>query len=163
MKSSTVRSSGHVARMAETYIWTRILKAWRHKTTLSCLFVDGKIILQEALGRTDSPLRFNYILSIWYETDSTENTASNTSSIAACVFVEAGKCLPSSCPATAVSSGSTIQVFRSSHRHTVRLSHKPPLYPTFLIFKNKRRLMTSTCCLCIPLCLSVCLCILLIF
>jgi hypothetical protein len=45
------------------------------------------------------------MLSIWYDTDQKENKASNSSSIFACLFVVAEKCLPCRCVVTAVSSG----------------------------------------------------------
>jgi hypothetical protein len=41
-----------------------------------------------------------------------KHPVSNSNSIAACVFVAAGKCLPSRCLAINVSSGSTIPAFR---------------------------------------------------
>jgi hypothetical protein len=47
-------------------------------------------IKQEVLGRTNHLFSFRYILSISYDTDGIENTASNTYSIVACVFVAAG-------------------------------------------------------------------------
>jgi hypothetical protein len=40
---------------------------------------------------------FHYTLSIWYNTDFVENTAFNSSSIVACVFVTSGTCLQSRC------------------------------------------------------------------
>jgi hypothetical protein len=39
-------------------------------------------------------------MSIWYDTDRIEDTASNSSSIVACVFVATGTCLPSRCLTT---------------------------------------------------------------
>jgi hypothetical protein len=48
---------------------------------------------------------------IWYDMDHIENTASNSSSIVACVFIAAGKCLPSHCLDTAFFSGSTILAY----------------------------------------------------
>jgi hypothetical protein len=41
---------------------------------------------QEILGRTNRPLSFHCILSVWYDTDHIENTASNSSSIVAYVL-----------------------------------------------------------------------------
>jgi hypothetical protein len=43
--------------------------------------------------RTDLIFSINYTLSIWYNTDHIENTASNSLSIIACVFVATGKFL----------------------------------------------------------------------
>jgi hypothetical protein len=45
------------------------------------LVADGRIILQEVLGRTNRLVYFHYILSILYDTDRIENTASNSYSI----------------------------------------------------------------------------------
>jgi hypothetical protein len=50
--------------------------------------------------KNESPAIFHYIFSIRYRTDRIENTATNSSSIVACVFVAAGMCLLSSCLAT---------------------------------------------------------------
>jgi hypothetical protein len=46
------------------------------------------------------------------DTDRVENTAFNSSSIVACVFVAVGKCLWSHCLATTISSGSTLLPFK---------------------------------------------------
>jgi hypothetical protein len=51
---------------------------------------------QKVLGRINRLLSFHYILSILYNTDCIENTASNSSVVAA------GTCLPNLCLATAV-------------------------------------------------------------
>jgi hypothetical protein len=53
-----------------------------------------KITQQEVLGRTNRLFSFHYILNIWHDTDHTENTAPNSSSIVACVIVGEGT-LPS--------------------------------------------------------------------
>jgi hypothetical protein len=39
------------------------------------------------------------VLSIWYYTDCTEKNATSNSSVVACVFFAAGRCLPSGCVA----------------------------------------------------------------
>jgi hypothetical protein len=77
--------------------------------TYTYIYVYNK---QEILGGIDHLLSFHYILSVWYDTNRIEKTASNSSSIVACVFVAAGTCLPSLCLPTAVSSVSTIPAFR---------------------------------------------------
>jgi hypothetical protein len=53
-------------------------------------------------------LCFHYILSIWYYTESIENTASNSASLVMCVLVAAGMCLRSRCQA----------MIRGIHRYT---------------------------------------------
>jgi hypothetical protein len=51
---------------------------------------------------------FNYAFSTRYDKDHIENTLSNSTSINVCVFVAAGKCLPSRCIATLVDKGPQI-------------------------------------------------------
>jgi hypothetical protein len=51
--------------------------------------------------RTNNLLSFHYILSIWYDMDCSENTASCNSSVVACVFTAVGTCTPSHSLATA--------------------------------------------------------------
>jgi hypothetical protein len=53
----------------------------------------GMITMQEVLGRTNRLFSLHRMFSISYDTDRIENTESNTFSIAACVFVTAGKFL----------------------------------------------------------------------
>jgi hypothetical protein len=51
-----------------------------------------------------------------------------------------------------------------THTQTARQSHKPPTYPTYLIFshfpilKKQSRLMRSRCCPCVCMCVFVCVC-----
>jgi hypothetical protein len=47
---------------------------------------------QDILGRTNCLLSSHYILSIWYDKDCIENTASSGSSIIAGVFIAARAC-----------------------------------------------------------------------
>jgi hypothetical protein len=68
------------------------------------------IIQQEVLGRNNRLLSVHYIFSIWYDTDRIENTASNSSSVVACVFVVAGTCLPSRSRKTGFSGGGGRQI-----------------------------------------------------
>jgi hypothetical protein len=55
--------------------------------------------------RTNHLLSFHYVLSIWYDMDCLENTASYSSSVVACVFITVGMCIPSHCLATARGGG----------------------------------------------------------
>jgi hypothetical protein len=48
---------------------------------------------------------------LWYDTDHTENDASDNSSIVACVFIATGTCLPSRCLVT-------MKGYTYRHRHT---------------------------------------------
>jgi hypothetical protein len=52
---------------------------------------------QEVLGRTNCLFTFHYTLSIGYDMDGTENTASNSSPIVAYVFVASEMYLSSHC------------------------------------------------------------------
>jgi hypothetical protein len=85
-----------------------------------CLFVilvnvgdnSDDNIKQEIRRRTNCLLSFHYVLIIWYDTDRVENIKSNSHSIAVCVFIVMGTSLLTHCPATAVSSASTILTYR---------------------------------------------------
>jgi hypothetical protein len=83
---------------------------------------DFLLLKQEVLRRTNRLLSFRYTLSIWYEKDRIQNTASNGSSIAACLFVAAGTCLPTRCLAP----------IRGAHRQQGELIN------ILLFFKNKK-------------------------
>jgi hypothetical protein len=53
---------------------------------------------QEVLARSNRLLCSHYILSILYDTDLIENTASNSYSVISCVFIAAGTCFPNPLP-----------------------------------------------------------------
>jgi hypothetical protein len=107
------------------------LKLWYAGTDNECI--------TRGSGKINRLVSFRYILSIWYNTDPIENTATNSSPIVAYVLFATGTFLPSHCLATPVSFGSIILAFKSwgAHAHTgtqtTRSSHKPPF-----IFFNMR-------------------------
>jgi hypothetical protein len=98
------------------------IRKWKHK--------------QEALGRSNRLLFFCYIFSICYDMESIENNASDSYSVAACVFTAAGTCLPSLCLPAAVSSGFNI----NWGTQTATWSH----HPTFLFLNKESRLKSKT-------------------
>jgi hypothetical protein len=117
-----------------------LLVLWHHFHDFpQSLRVQDRIIKQEVLGRINSLPYFHYILSILYDTDRIDNTASN-SSIVACVFFAMGACLLSCCLSTAVSSCFTVPYFRRwgegahihTYTHTATWTHKLPL----IFFQN---------------------------
>jgi hypothetical protein len=59
-------------------------RKYEEKKYFGDLGVDGKIILQGILGRTNRLLSFHYILSTRYDTDRIENTASKNYYTVAC-------------------------------------------------------------------------------
>jgi hypothetical protein len=63
---------------------------------------------QKVLKRNNSLLSYCYIFSICYNTERIEKNASNSYSVAACVFTAARTCLLSLCLPTAVSSAFSI-------------------------------------------------------
>jgi hypothetical protein len=97
-------------------------------------------MLTHISGTTNCLPSLYYILRIWYGTDRTENTVSNSSFIIASVFVAEGMCLLGCCLLTAIPSGSIIQAFMRwwAQRHT---ESKVISWAYFHFFENKEGML----------------------
>jgi hypothetical protein len=97
------------------------------------VFRFPSVMKQEVLGRTNHVFSFYYI--VWYDMDTIENTASNSSAVITCVFIAVGLYILSHCLAML---GRGTQAARWSHKPHIFQNKKSWLKrdlipPTFLV------------------------------
>jgi hypothetical protein len=76
-----------------TFAWFKALLRYGDPSGQQLEIKLVRQIKRKVLGRADHLFSFHSILSIWYDTDRTENTASSNSSIVALAFLARGTCL----------------------------------------------------------------------